>query len=164
MPRTIYFDYNATTPLDPQVRDSMLPFLGEVWGNPSSVHHVGQQARAALDAGETIRVVFEDGGYAGRVTVAIQAERSDDLEALVEEFLEKDDGGLVLALVALSRSLCLATSKLVHVLDEDLSDEAAEHLSEGELRPTAVALLRKYALAAAMQSDAPKDDYPAGTA
>ncbi len=49
MPRTIYFDYNATTPLDPAVREAMLPFLGEFWGNPSSVHHVGQRARAALD-------------------------------------------------------------------------------------------------------------------
>ncbi len=49
MPRTIYFDYNATTPLDPAVRDVMLPFLTESWGNPSSVHHVGQQARAVLD-------------------------------------------------------------------------------------------------------------------
>jgi cysteine desulfurase len=47
--QTIYFDYNATTPLDPQVRAAMLPFLGEVWGNPSSVHHVGRQARALLD-------------------------------------------------------------------------------------------------------------------
>ncbi|HEV2435476.1 MAG TPA: cysteine desulfurase family protein [Verrucomicrobiae bacterium] len=49
MPRTVYFDYNATTPLDPAVRDAMLPFLGEIWGNPSSVHHVGRQARALLD-------------------------------------------------------------------------------------------------------------------
>lgn len=47
--RTVYFDYNATTPLDPAVRDVMLPFSGEVWGNPSSVHHVGQRARAFLD-------------------------------------------------------------------------------------------------------------------
>src|SRR5262245_47376675 len=47
--RTIYLDYNATTPLDPAVRDTMLPYFGEVWGNPSSVHHVGQRARAALD-------------------------------------------------------------------------------------------------------------------
>jgi cysteine desulfurase len=47
--RSIYFDYNATTPLDPQVREAMLPFLGEVFGNPSSVHHVGRQARALLD-------------------------------------------------------------------------------------------------------------------
>jgi cysteine desulfurase len=49
MPRTIYFDYNATTPLDPGVRDAMLPFLGEIWGNPSSVHHIGRKARALLD-------------------------------------------------------------------------------------------------------------------
>jgi cysteine desulfurase len=49
VPRTIYLDYNATTPLDPAVRDAMLPFLGVVWGNPSSVHHVGQKARALLD-------------------------------------------------------------------------------------------------------------------
>ena len=47
--RTIYFDYNATTPLDSAVRAAMLPFLDEVWGNPSSVHHVGRHARAALD-------------------------------------------------------------------------------------------------------------------
>ena len=46
----IYFDYNATTPLDPAVREAMLPFLGEIWGNPSSVHLVGRRARALLDA------------------------------------------------------------------------------------------------------------------
>jgi cysteine desulfurase len=49
MPRSIYFDFNATTPLDPAVRNAMLPFLGDVWGNPSSVHHVGRKARALLD-------------------------------------------------------------------------------------------------------------------
>ncbi|MGI8965230.1 MAG: aminotransferase class V-fold PLP-dependent enzyme, partial [Limisphaerales bacterium] len=47
--QTIYFDYNATTPLDSEVRAAMLPFLGEVFGNPSSVHHVGRKARAILD-------------------------------------------------------------------------------------------------------------------
>jgi cysteine desulfurase len=47
--QTVYFDYNATTPLDPQVREAMLPYLDEVWGNPSSVHHVGRRARAVLD-------------------------------------------------------------------------------------------------------------------
>ena len=49
MPRTIYLDYNATTPLDPAVCAAMLPFLTETWGNPSSVHHVGRKARALLD-------------------------------------------------------------------------------------------------------------------
>jgi len=49
MSRSIYFDYNATTPLDPAVRDAMLPFLDAIWGNPSSVHHIGRKARALLD-------------------------------------------------------------------------------------------------------------------
>jgi len=72
MPRTIYFDYNATTPLDPAVREAMLPFLGEFWGNPSSVHHVGRRARAALDdardraanflGAKPSEVVFTSGG------------------------------------------------------------------------------------------------------
>lgn len=45
----IYFDYNATTPLDPLVREAMLPFLIDIWGNPSSVHQVGRRARALVD-------------------------------------------------------------------------------------------------------------------
>ena len=47
--KTIYFDYNATTLLDSAVREAMLPYLGEIFGNPSSVHHVGRRARALLD-------------------------------------------------------------------------------------------------------------------
>ena len=47
--RSIYLDYNATTPLDPDVRAAMEPFFAEVWGNPSSVHHIGRKARAMLD-------------------------------------------------------------------------------------------------------------------
>src|SRR5687767_147000 len=47
--RSVYFDYNATTPLDADVRAAMLPYFDGIFGNPSSVHHVGQQARAALD-------------------------------------------------------------------------------------------------------------------
>jgi len=47
--RTVYFDYNATTPIDPAIQAAMLPFLGEIFGNPSSIHHVGRRARAILD-------------------------------------------------------------------------------------------------------------------
>jgi cysteine desulfurase len=70
--RTVYFDYNATTPLDPAVRDAMLPYLGEVFGNPSSIHHVGRRARALLDdardrvarvwACKPSEVIFTSGG------------------------------------------------------------------------------------------------------
>jgi cysteine desulfurase len=46
----IYLDYNATTPLCEAARTAMLPFLGEKFGNPSSVHAAGREARAAIDA------------------------------------------------------------------------------------------------------------------
>jgi cysteine desulfurase len=45
----VYLDYAATTPLDPVVREAMLPYLGERFGNPSSVHSFGQTVRRALD-------------------------------------------------------------------------------------------------------------------
>ncbi|MGE3312727.1 MAG: cysteine desulfurase family protein [Limisphaerales bacterium] len=48
-PTTIYLDYNATTPLDPALRDLMATAQDQAWGNPSSVHHVGRLARALLD-------------------------------------------------------------------------------------------------------------------
>ncbi|MFN7943193.1 MAG: cysteine desulfurase family protein [Thermoanaerobaculia bacterium] len=49
MPIPVYFDHNATTPLDPRVRDAMLPWLGASWGNPSSIHRFGQAAREAVE-------------------------------------------------------------------------------------------------------------------
>jgi cysteine desulfurase len=45
----IYLDHNATTPVDPRVLEAMLPALREGFGNASSLHWFGQQARAALD-------------------------------------------------------------------------------------------------------------------
>jgi cysteine desulfurase len=47
--RRVYADYNATTPLDPQVLEAMLPYLREHFGNASSVHTFGREARAAID-------------------------------------------------------------------------------------------------------------------
>jgi cysteine desulfurase len=47
--RRIYLDHSATTPVDPRVAEAMARCLTEVFGNPSSVHGFGQQARAAVD-------------------------------------------------------------------------------------------------------------------
>jgi cysteine desulfurase len=44
----VYLDHNATTPVHPRVRDAMLPWLGERWGNPSSAHAYGRDAAAAV--------------------------------------------------------------------------------------------------------------------
>ena len=45
----IYLDYNATTPLRPEVRDAMMPYLTEAFGNGSSIHAYGREARTAID-------------------------------------------------------------------------------------------------------------------
>ncbi len=45
----IYLDYNATTPVLPEVLEAMLPFLAEEFGNPSSSHTEGQRARRAVE-------------------------------------------------------------------------------------------------------------------
>jgi len=68
----IYFDHNATTPVDPAVVDRMCAVLSEDFGNASSVHHFGQRAKGVLDdarsavaaliGGEPSEVVFTSGG------------------------------------------------------------------------------------------------------
>src|SRR5947209_15886467 len=45
----IYLDYNATTPVDPEVADAMLPYLEIHFGNPSSTHSYGRTAHEAVD-------------------------------------------------------------------------------------------------------------------
>ena len=68
----VYLDYNATTPLAPEVVDAVVAATRDLFGNASSVHHFGQQAKAALDDARTAvatligadpsEVVFTSGG------------------------------------------------------------------------------------------------------
>jgi cysteine desulfurase len=68
----VYFDHNATTPVDPAVADVMVQVLREDFGNASSVHHFGQKAKGVLDEArsavadlvnaEASEVVFTSGG------------------------------------------------------------------------------------------------------
>jgi cysteine desulfurase len=48
--RAVYLDNNATTPLDPRVREAMSPWLEGLWGNASSAHRFGQAAREAVES------------------------------------------------------------------------------------------------------------------
>ena len=71
----IYLDHAATTPLDPRVRAAMEPYVEEVFGNASSVHWHGRQAKAALEQARTTiagvigahpsEVFFTSGGTEG---------------------------------------------------------------------------------------------------
>ncbi len=47
--RTIYLDNSATTQVHPEVRDAIRPYLSEKYGNPSSIHHKGQEAKEAVE-------------------------------------------------------------------------------------------------------------------
>ena len=68
----VYFDYNATTPLAPEVTEAVVRATRETFGNASSVHHFGQQAKAAMDDarsavaslihGDPSEIVFTSGG------------------------------------------------------------------------------------------------------
>lgn len=49
MSRRVYLDHNASTPVHPEVLAEMLPYFSETYGNPSSVHGFGRDARAAID-------------------------------------------------------------------------------------------------------------------
>jgi cysteine desulfurase len=70
--KRIYLDYAATTPTHPEVVEAMLPYFGQILGNPSSIHFHGQEAKAAIEeAREKIaafigaqgdEVVFTSGG------------------------------------------------------------------------------------------------------
>lgn len=70
--KTIYLDYNATTPVLPEVVDAMLPYLRDQFGNPSSSHALGRATRAAVETArekvaaligcDADEVVFTSGG------------------------------------------------------------------------------------------------------
>ncbi len=72
MQRRVYLDNNATTPVLPEVLEAMRPYFGECFGNASSIHHHGQETRAAVErARESVasmlgcrasEIVFTSGG------------------------------------------------------------------------------------------------------
>jgi cysteine desulfurase len=74
----IYLDHNATTPLDPEVADRMARALRDTWGNASSVHHFGQQAKAALDLarGEVASLI---GGDASEIAFTAGGTEADNI-------------------------------------------------------------------------------------
>lgn len=58
-PHPIYLDHAATTPTDPRVVEAMLPYFGEIYGNPSSIHQFGQKAEKAIEtARESIAAIL----------------------------------------------------------------------------------------------------------
>jgi cysteine desulfurase len=75
VPRRVYLDNNATTPVLPEVLESMRPYFGERFGNASSIHHHGQETRSAVERSresvaallgcQPAEIVFTSGGTEG---------------------------------------------------------------------------------------------------
>jgi cysteine desulfurase len=88
MMRRVYLDNNATTPVLPEVLEAMRPYFGEHFGNASSIHHHGQETRAAVErARESVaallgcrasEVVFTSGGTEGDNLAIFGLARSGD--------------------------------------------------------------------------------------
>jgi cysteine desulfurase len=70
----IYLDYQATTPLAPEARDAMLPWLGDDFANPHSAHAAGRKAKAAVEvAREQIAGLMPDSGTVSFTSGATEA-------------------------------------------------------------------------------------------
>ena len=76
--KRVYFDNNATTPVDPEVLQAMLPYFCEIYGNASSIHSTGQKARSGVEkAREQVAALL--GARANEVTFTSGGTESDNL-------------------------------------------------------------------------------------
>lgn len=74
----VYLDHAATTPLDPRVLEAMLPYLTQVYGNPSSIYQLAREARRAIDqARDTVAEIL--GAHPAEVIFTASGSESDNL-------------------------------------------------------------------------------------
>ncbi len=82
---SVYLDFNATTPVEPEVLDAMLPYFSNEFGNAASIHTFGQKGRAAV---ETARELGADmRGHASRPLTANLVAQADYLIAMTQSHL-----------------------------------------------------------------------------
>ena len=94
----VYFDNAATTPLDKEVLEAMLPYMQEHYGNPSSIHTHGREARAALEKARktvagllnaaTSEIFFTSGGTEADNTAILSGIRSHGLQHAITSPIE----------------------------------------------------------------------------
>jgi cysteine desulfurase len=139
----VYLDHSATTPLDPEVLQSMMPYLTEEFGNASSVYGLGQRARQALDeARDTVAafyrvpardVIFTSGGTEGDnfALLGIASRNAERGRHLIISAIEHD--AVLRAAEALEREGFEVTRLAV-----DRYGVVQPHVLEQELRPDTI--------------------------
>ncbi|SCY28757.1 cysteine desulfurase [Microbacterium sp. LKL04] len=141
----LYLDHAATGPVRPEVRETMLPFLGERYGNPSSHHTVGEDAAAALtDARRRVAAVL--GMRPGDVIFTSGATEANNLAL---------KGVAVAALLRTGRPGHLVTSAIEHesVLASAEFLERVHGMAVTRLRVDADGLVSADDLAASLRED-----------
>jgi cysteine desulfurase len=89
--RKVYFDHNATTPVHPAVAEAVRPFLGDQYGNPSSIHWAGRDVRKAVeDAREEIAAFY--GCRPLEITFTSSGTESDNLALKGVAYLQGNRG------------------------------------------------------------------------
>jgi cysteine desulfurase NifS len=93
--RQVYLDHNATTPVDPEVLEAILPFLQDEYGNPSSIHSRGNEARDAVDAARR-KVAQALGCTARRIIFTGGGSESDNLAIKGVAFAKREEGNHII--------------------------------------------------------------------
>jgi len=173
----IYLDNNATTPIDPQVLEAMLPYLREQFGNPSSAHALGGPAHAAVErargevaaliGASTDEIVFTSGGTeASNMAIRGVAARDSARRAIVTTNIEHPATDACCALLARAghavRRLKAKADGLVDAADAAVllgSDTALVTIIHaqneiGTLQPVAAIARQAHAVGALVHVDA----------
>src|SRR5512132_982642 len=91
MPQPVYLDHAATTPVRREVFEAMMPFYGPRFGNPSSVHRWGREARTALDEARE-RVAGCLGASVDEICFTSGGTEADNLAVLGAWRARRDEG------------------------------------------------------------------------
>jgi cysteine desulfurase len=175
----VYFDYNATTPLSPEVAEAVARVSRDVFGNASSVHFFGQQAKAALDEartaistllnGDPSEVVFTSGGTeADNAAIRGVAEASEargrrhliasaiEHEAVLNTFRSLARRGWTTTLLPVDQSGIVAVSALEAALTDETALVSVMHANNeiGTIQPVADLARVAHARGALMHTDA----------
>lgn len=137
----IYLDYNATTPVRPEVLEAMLPYFSEHFGNASSVHAFGQEAKGALEA--------------ARAQVAAFLNASPGEIVFTSGGTEADNLGVIGGAHAMPMK---GRHAIVSAIEHDAVRQAADHLEQAgftvdRIPPDPRGVVAPQAIAAAIRPD-----------
>jgi cysteine desulfurase len=115
--RTVYFDHAATTAVDARVLERMLPFFSERYGNPSEVHGLGREARAAVDEARA-QVAAALGASEKEIVFTSGGTESDNL-ALLGVLQKLEPGHLIIS--AVEHPAVMETARYLQRLDWEVT-------------------------------------------